>query len=298
MTVNSDAVSGPWVQDVERTLGATVLERRRVSGGDFASAWRVTLDDGRAVFVKTHADPPPGFFVTEATGLSWLRECPEVNVPRVLGVCDDPPWLALDWVEVGRGDRDGAGGAGGEAGFGRALAALHATGAACFGREDARTTGSLAVPNQPCGDWTGFYAERRLLPLARLAAERQALPARTVGALERVAGRLHLAGASDEPAARLHGDLWAGNRVIDAHGTSWLIDPAAHGGHREFDLAMMRLFGGFAPAVFDAYHEAAPLEPGWPERVPLHQLAPLVVHAIKFGGSYATAVAEALRRCP
>jgi len=290
--MNRDVVSEPWVQAVERTLGTTILERRRVSGGDFASAWRVMLDGGRAVFVKTHADPPPGFFGTEATGLSWLRECPHVNVPRVLGVSDDPPWLALDWVEVGRGD------AGDEAGFGRALAALHASGAPCFGREDARTTGSLAVPNEPCGDWTSFYAERRLLPLARLAAERRALPARTIGALERAAGRLCLAGASDEPAARLHGDLWAGNRVIDTHGRSWLIDPAAHGGHREFDLAMMQLFGGFAPAVFDAYDEATPLEPDWRERVRLHQLAPLVVHAIKFGGSYVAAVAEALRRCP
>jgi fructosamine-3-kinase len=100
--------------------------------------------------------------------------------------------------------------------------------------------------------------------------------------------------AAAEPPARLHGDLWAGNRLVGAGGASWLVDPAAHGGHREFDLAMMRLFGGFGADCFAAYEEVSPLEPGWQARVPLHQLAPLVVHAIKFGGGYAGATADAL----
>ncbi len=92
----------------------------------------------------------------------------------------------------------------------------------------------------------------------------------------------------------LHGDLWAGNRMVDTAGQSWLIDPACFGGHREFDLAMMRLFGGYGDAVFDAYHEAFPLDDGWRERIALHQLPPLIVHAIKFGGGYAAAVDHAL----
>ena len=95
-------------------------------------------------------------------------------------------------------------------------------------------------------------------------------------------------------AARLHGDLWAGNRLVDDAGRSWLIDPAAHGGHREFDLAMMRLFGGYGPDCFGAYEDDHPLADGWERRVPLHQLAPLVVHAIKFGGGYAGATERAL----
>jgi fructosamine-3-kinase len=112
--------------------------------------------------------------------------------------------------------------------------------------------------------------------------------------LEAVAVRLPELGGSPEPPARLHGDLWGGNRLVGAGGRSWLIDPAAHGGHREFDLAMMRLFGGFGEDCFDAYAEAWPLSAGWRERVPLHQLAPLVVHAIKFGGGYAAATRRAL----
>ena len=98
----------------------------------------------------------------------------------------------------------------------------------------------------------------------------------------------------DEPPARLHGDLWAGNRLVDTDGRSWLIDPAAHGGHREFDLAMMRLFGGFGDECFAAYAEVFPLAAGWPERVALHQIAPLVVHAIKFGGGYVAAATNAI----
>ena len=103
-------------------------------------------------------------------------------------------------------------------------------------------------------------------------------------------------GGEPEPPARLHGDLWAGNRLVGSDGRNWLIDPAAHAGHREFDLAMMGLFGGFGPECFAAYEEAFPLGAGWRDRVALHQLAPLVGHAIKFGGSYPAAVDAALAR--
>jgi fructosamine-3-kinase len=173
---------------------------------------------------------------------------------------------------------------------------LHQAGAPTFGREDRRTTGSRGLPNEPCATWDEFYATQRLLPLARLAADATALESSAVAGLEHIAGRLADLGGPAEPPARLHGDLWAGNRVIDSSGTSWVIDPAAHGGHREFDLAMMALFGGFGPDAFVAYDEFAPLAAGWEERVALHQLAPLVVHAIKFGGSYGPAATAAIEK--
>ncbi len=183
-----------------------------------------------------------------------------------------------------------------EADLGRALAGLHAAGAPSFGREDRRTTGSRGLPNEPCATWVEFYATQRLEPLARLAMRDGALPARVVADLERVARRLAEVGGPPEPPARLHGDLWAGNRLVDAAGASWLVDPAAHGGHREFDLAMMRLFGGFGTDCFAAYAERAPLAEGWEDRVALHQIAPLVVHAIKFGGGYRAAAEAAITR--
>jgi fructosamine-3-kinase len=133
-----------------------------------------------------------------------------------------------------------------------------------------------------------------LLPLAKLAKDGRALPDRTITDIEQVAARLDDLVGPAEPPARLHGDLWAGNRLIGAGGVSWLIDPAAHGGHREFDLAMMRLFGGYGDSCFAAYAESAPLADGWVERVALNQLAPLVVHSIKFGGPYVPATQQAL----
>jgi fructosamine-3-kinase len=286
---------------IAQTVGSDVVEARALAGGDVARSYRVVLAGGRVVFAKTHADPPPGFFITEATGLQWLGETGAVAVPGVLAVSDGSgpnsegptAMLVLEWIDEDRAattdDRV----------LGRALAHLHRTGAPAFGREDRRPTGSRSLPNDPAGTWAEFYADRRLHPLVRMARDGRAVDSSVLADIERIAARLESFGADDEPPARLHGDLWAGNRVVDRAGTSWLIDPAAHGGHREFDLAMMRLFGGFGSAAFAAYHDEFPLAPGWERRVPLHQLAPLLVHAIKFGGGYRSAVANsvaALRR--
>jgi fructosamine-3-kinase len=273
------------VEIVEERVGG-VCAVATVSGGDVAESFRLQLADGGAVFAKTHHDPPPEFFETEAAGLEWLRAARAVPVPEVLAVV--PGVLVLQWIDEGSGRPD-------EDGFGRALAALHSAGASCFGREDRRTTGSRRLPNEPRQDWADFYAENRLRPLAGLARQAEALPDEVIDRLEALAGRLGDLGVPVEPPARLHGDLWAGNRLVDERGVSWLIDPAAHGGHREFDLAMMQLFGGFGPACVDAYDDAFPLGSGWRARIPLHQLAPLAVHAIKFGGGYAAATERALR---
>jgi fructosamine-3-kinase len=276
---------------VEVALGSPIAGAARVHGGDVAIAFAVDLADGRRVFVKTHRSPPPGFFSTEAAGLGWLADAAAVDVPGVLAVSDDPPAvLALSWVERGVPVRST------DEELGRRLAALHRAGAPCFGREDRRTTGSRALPNEPTATWAEFYASCRLLPLARLAADADALAPETVDRMVALAGRLDHLGGAPEPPARLHGDLWAGNRIVGVGGRSWLIDPAAHGGHREFDLAMMRLFGGFDDECFAAYGEAFPLADGWTERVALHQIAPLVVHAIKFGGGYVRAATAAIER--
>jgi fructosamine-3-kinase len=275
---------------IERSIGAAVVRAARVHGGDVAIAYSVEVDDGRRMFAKTHPRAPANFFTTEAAGLTWLRAAGAVAVPEVLAVSDDAPnHLVLEWIDEGRQrsstDRE----------FGADLARLHAAGSARFGREDRRSTGSRGLPNEPCNTWAEFYATNRLLPLARLAREGHAIPERAIHGLEQLAhnlGRFE----TGEPPARLHGDLWAGNRLVGINGRSWLVDPAAHGGHREFDLAMMRLFGGFGPASFDAYEEITPLVPGWEDRVALHQIAPLVVHAIKFGGSYVDASVGAIAR--
>lgn len=276
------------LESVSSELGVKIVAAAQVHGGDVAISYRLDLADGRRLFAKTHAQPPPHHFSTEATGLHWMRASDTVKVPQVLAASDEPPFLVLEWIDQGRPGRHT------ERDLGRALASMHRHGTTAFGRSDHRSTGSRGLPNEPCSTWAEFYGTQRLLPLARLAHDGAALSPDAIADLEKVADRLAELGGDPEPPALLHGDLWAGNRLVDGDGLSWLIDPAAHGGHREFDLAMMRLFGGYGPECFAAYDEAFPLQVGWQDRVPLHQLAPLAVHAIKFGAGYAAATEAAL----
>ena len=108
--------------------------------------------------------------------------------------------------------------------------------------------------------------------------------------------RIHELAGPPEPPARLHGDLWSGNVLWGRDGRAWLIDPAAYGGHREVDLAMLRLFGSPGQAFLDAYEERFPLAPGHEERVELYQLFPLLVHAALFGGGYPAGAERVARR--
>ncbi len=266
------------------SLPAGAADPRRVGGGDINEAWQVLLD-GRETFVKTRSDAGEGEYALEAAGLEWLAEPGALGVPRVIEVAED--YLALEWVQPGRLSAEGA------EELGRGLARIHVAGSPNFGDPgfgerlgvQARI-GSLRLPNEPCADWISFYAERRLLPLARIAAERNALSASGVAAVERVSEQLEQLAGPAEPPARLHGDLWSGNVYADNEGRPWLIDPSAYGGHREVDLAMLRLFGAPSERVFAAYEELTPLADGWRERVSLWQLLPLLVHALLFGGSY------------
>jgi fructosamine-3-kinase len=279
---------------VAELVGDRVSRMDPLRGGDVADAYRVVLASRGTVFAKTHRAPPPGFFTTEAAGLTWLRDAGALPVPEVLAVSDaTPPVLVLEWIDE---DRRAAPD---DRAFGRALAAVHAAGAPTFGRMDRRSTGSRGLPNEPCATWPEFYATQRLTPLARLVADAAHLGADVAARLSRrikfVASRVGDLAGPPEPPARLHGDLWAGNRILDREGRSWLIDPSCFGGHREFDLAMMRLFGGFGDDAFAAYAEATPLAAGWERRVAFHHLAPLAVHAIKFGGGYVPRLDRALR---
>ena len=287
---------------VARATGATVTAARPASGGSINEAWALELDGGRRAFVKTRADAVPGEYATEAAGLRWLAEPGAIELPGVIALSeDDPRFLALEWIDEGSLD------AAGEEALGRGLAALHAAGAPAHGAPppDAPAPdgavaplriGELELPNDPTPDWPAFYAQRRLAPLVQLSSQRGALSAAGRDAVERVCERIgELAGPS-EPPSRLHGDLWGGNVLAGADGRARLIDPAAYGGHREVDLAMLRLFGAPSARVFAAYEEAAPLADGHEERVALWQLFPLLVHAALFGGHYGASVERAARR--
>jgi fructosamine-3-kinase len=271
--------------DTLRELRAEPGSAQRVGGGDINEAWRVSVGGGRRdVFVKTRSNPGPGEYATEAAGLEWLREPGELRVPEVIGVGED--FLALEWIDSGRLD------AAGEEELGRGLAGLHRAGSGGFGGPRRLRIGAIDLSNEPAGTWAEFYAERRLRPLIAGAG----LSASGRRAVEAVCDRIGELAGPAEPAARLHGDLWSGNVMAGGDGRPWLIDPAAYGGHREVDLAMLRLFGGPGPRFLAAYAEAWPLGAGAEERVGLWQLFPLLVHAVLFGGGYAGSVERAARR--
>ena len=274
------------------TLPRGARDARPVGGGDINEAYRVTLADGRDAFVKTRREPIPGEYAAEAVGLAWLAEPGLVRTPAVLDA--DEGYLALEWIERGSLSAHGA------EELGRGLAGTHRAGAEQFGAPPGapRDTGfgSLRLPNDPAPDWPTFSGEQRLMPLLALARQRGAISEAGARAVEAVCERLGELCGPAEPPARLHGDLWSGNVMAGADGGAWLIDPSAYGGQREVDLAMLRLFGAPSERIFEAYEEAAPLADGAPDRVALYQLAPLLVHAVLFGGSYGAAAERAALR--
>jgi fructosamine-3-kinase len=237
------------------------------------------------VFTKTRHDAPPGFFAAEAAGLERLR--PYVPVPDVLDVARDR--IVLSWIEPGTPTTTAA------EELGRGLARLHASGAEWFGGQWFGGGGwiaTLPLDPAPATSWPRWYAERRLVPfLASVDGDDRR-------AVERVIERIESLAGPDEAPRPLHGDLWGGNVVWSAGGPAYLIDPSFHAGHRETDLAMLALFGApHLDRVLAAYDEASPLADGWRDRVPLHQLYPLLVHATLFGGSYRAQAGDAARAC-
>jgi len=277
---------------VERKLGQKVKSCSGLSGGDINAAFRLELADGRRIFVKSHPRAPSAMFGAEARGLAWLREAGTLRIPEVLAVSEPgdegPRFLALEYIEPGPQGR------GFDEALGRGLAALHRSGAPSFGLDHDNFIGSLEQTNEPRPNWPAFYREQRLEEQLRRAIDRGRVDAHLRSDFDRLFERLEsLVGPAEMP-SRLHGDLWGGNLHTDDRGEPCLIDPAVYGGHREVDLAMMRLFGGFGARVFDAYVEAWPLAPGAERRVPLYQLYPLLVHVNLFGGSYVGQLTRAL----
>jgi fructosamine-3-kinase len=258
--------------------GRAAADARRVAGGDINDAWRVELDGGLVAFVKTRAGAAPGEYAAEARALAWLADG-GARVPQVLEATDE--LLALQWLEPGGLD------AAGEEDLGRMLARMHRAGAPELGHTaDPLRIGPLALPNAPAPSWPEFYAERRLRPLAERTG---------IGVVHAVCDRIEELCGPAEPPARLHGDLWSGN-VHASGGRAYLIDPAAYAGHREVDLAMLRLFGAPSRRTLAAYEEVWPLSEGHEDRVELYQLFPLLVHAALFGGSYVASAERVARR--
>jgi len=225
------------------------------------------MTDDAETFVKLRPAP------LEAAGLRWLAEA-GARVPEI--VADSPDRLVLQRILPGRLSTQG------EEDLGRMLARMHLAGAPRFGSLPAHGrffVGLCELESPENDNWNLYYVWHRLMPLARRLG--------LANVVEHV-----VVDAPIEPPARLHGDLWTGNVLADQNGMAWLIDPAAYGGHREMDLAMLDLFGRVPERTRAAYNEVYPLAEGWHGRVALWQLFPLLVHAVLFGGGYVSQAAQ------
>lgn len=260
-----------------------------VTGGGIAWSYRLQTPDG-PVFAKTIKDAPLGLFVREAAGLRALRGAGALPVPEVLRVTESG--IVLEWIESESAPP------GDDAALGQGLAALHRTTGERFGTLDGDPrsfVGSVPVDLSPADSWAQSYLLGRVLPLTRRCVETARLDRAALALLDRVLERADEVCGPPEPPSLVHGDLWSGNSMVDHTGRHWLIDPSVSWSHRELDLAMMRLFGGFGPQVYAAYEEVWPLAPGWQRRQRVHQLLPLLVHVILFGTYFADEVMTALR---
>jgi fructosamine-3-kinase len=307
---------------------------RPVGGGDICDAWRITLRESASartaasaastaaagtnrttgttettgtttgvteVFAKTLDPAPAGFFAAESAGLALLGGTETVAVPRVLAAEDDV--LVLEWIEPGAPS-----GAQAEL-LGRELAALHDTPAESYGTPGRPAyLGPLPLPSpdEPVtdpADWPAFHAEYRLLPFLRRAVDNGGIGRSDAAAVERLCDGIDTVAGPPQPPAVIHGDLWSGNVHWTAGpsggsgppGRARLIDPAAQGGHPETDLALLQLFGcPQLSRILAAYEEVRPVR-GREERVPLHQLQHLLVHAALFGSGYGAQCGAAAR---
>lgn len=282
--------------ELERVFPGEIDRVVPVRGGNVCAAWKVSLTSGRVLFAKTLDTAPAGFFDAEATGLEWLADAGALSVPEVLSVTGPASaggHLVLPYLVAGPPPDHAA-----NERLGRSLAALHQVAAPGWGFPTDNFIGPLPQPNgqATAPSWPAFFRDHRLVPQLHLAEQKERLTPRIRHTLVRVLPRIDELLATTEGPVRVHGDLWNGNVLFDETGEPWLLDPAAYGGHREVDLAMMALFGGFDRRVFLSYAEALPLEPGWERRQAAYQLYPLLVHLNLFGSQYNKPIEAVLER--
>jgi len=295
---DADAASERMLERaIERAIGAPVriLRRAPLGGGSINDTTHIETTQG-AFVVKAHRRAPSRMFQAEADGLNALRASgTTLAIPRVIAVGADEPgapsFLVLEYLAAVRRRADF------DERLGRGLAELHRAGADQFGFHTDNYCGATRQPNPWTPKWIDFYGESRLGHQLRLAADASLLSPTEARQIDSLIARLDdWIGEPSSGPSLIHGDLWSGNLHAEEDGRPALIDPAASYAHREAELGMMTLFGGFSARVFAAYDEAFALEHGWRDRNPLYQLYPLMNHLNLFGGGYHSQVMDVVRR--
>lgn len=281
----------PILQQCCLILDADIRSVRQVAGGDINQARLLDTSRGRFFLKMNQGTQAATMFEAEAKGLDLLRKTKTLRIPQTVAAGDTPEgaFLLMEYVETGRRAE------GFWEVFGPGLALLHRHTSAQFGLDHPNFIGSLPQSNLPHPTWPAFYAAERLQPQLDLALQSKQLGMADALRFEKLYNKLPDL-CPGEPPALTHGDLWSGNFLIGPDNEPVLIDPSVSYAHREMDLAMSRLFGGFDRAFYCSYEEAWPLAPGFEQRLPVYQLYYLMVHVNLFGGGYAGSVRSVLER--
>lgn len=275
---------------VEEHLSDTITGSRFVSGGSINIAYELQTSGGKYFLKVNHKALYPGMFAAEAAGLKLLTKTNTVKVPVIVlqGDAGNESFLLLEWVDARRGSVQAT------QNLGAQLAQMHRNTADQFGLDHDNYIGSLPQSNGKHDKWSDFFIQERLQPMVSLAADKRLLEYADAGNFEKLYTKLPELFDEEEPAL-LHGDLWSGNYLTTPADEPYLIDPAVYYGHREVDLAMTALFGGFSNEFYIDYNEAFPLAKGWQQRADLWNLYPLLVHLNLFGAGYLGRVRDAVK---
>lgn len=273
---------------IESTLNEEIISAKNQSGGDINSAAIINFENGYSYFIKWNGSAPECMFETEAKGLELLSDTDaELIIPEVILMGKD--FLLLSLIESGIENPDSS------FQFGVELAKLHKNSSNSFGLDHSNFIGKLSQSNSPHQNWADFLISERIESQIKLGMQSGKFGGDTHSKID----SLHKSATNlfpEEPPALLHGDLWSGNYMFTKNGKASIYDPAVYYGHREMDIAMTRLFGGFSSDFYEGYNSEYPLAGGFEDRIELCNLYPVLVHANLFGGGYVSQAAGILDR--
>jgi fructosamine-3-kinase len=265
-------------QKIEAELFQKVTSIISLGGGCIGNAVKVTVENGTSYFVKNYANKK--MHEAEANGLNELKTANAIRIPRVVKFNDN--FLILEFIESAPKCSDFS------EKFGRQFAELHKMTSHKYGYFEDNFIGSTEQINVPQNkSWTEFYFENRLMFQFRLAEKNGHSTDELKSGIKDIEKKItDIIGDSEEQPTLLHGDLWGENYIVDQRGNPVLIDPAVYYGHREADLAMTKLFGGFDNRFYQAYNTEYPLKDGWEDRENIYKLYHVLNHVNLFGGAY------------
>ena len=267
---------------IEGKLGEKILSITSLSGGCISNAYRITTQDKNNYFLKYNSAVSNDMFIKEANGLKELIKSKAIRIPEVLEFGKD--YILLEYINSGGRKKNFF------EEFGQRFANMHKFTSESFGYFEDNYIGSNVQKNIPDEqekvDWVSFYFNKRILFQLQLAEKFGSATEELRRGISRLGNRIDQIITSSDKPSLLHGDLWSGNYMIDENGSAVLIDPAVYYGHREADLGMTKLFGGFGAEFYEAYNESFPLEDGYEYRENIYKLYHVLNHLNLFGGSY------------